>query len=204
MDLEKQIEYFVKVVPDEVTHSRFDHSIRVAELAEKFSMLNGYAEPRKAYLAGILHDVTKQKTKDFHLEMFHRNKFDYSLLPEPAYHPFSAVFYLRDKYQFTDEEILSAVKNHTLGGENLFLLDQILYVSDFLGSDFAMRQKEFANWILETEKNLPFGIILKCKKVMEELLEKSHRIHPMTIATYNCYLERMPQRHRGAEKSLEG
>ncbi len=188
MDLEKQIEYFVKIVPEEVTHTRFDHSIRVAELAEKFSKLNGYPYPRKAYLAGILHDITKQRTKDFHLEIFSRNQFNYSLLPEPAYHPFSAVFYLRDKYQFADEEILSAVKNHTLGGERLAILDQILYVSDFLGSDFAMRQKEYNDWISKTEKNLAFGIILKSKKVIEELLEKSHRIHPMTLATYNCYV----------------
>jgi predicted HD superfamily hydrolase involved in NAD metabolism len=201
MDLEKQIEYFVKIVPEEVTHSRFDHSIQVAELAERFSKLNGYANPRKAYLAGILHDITKQKTKDFHLDIFHRSEFDYSLLPEPAYHPFSAVFYLRDKYQFADEEILSAVKNHTLGGENMCLLDQILYLSDFLGSDYAMRQKEYTNWILETEKNLSFGIILKSKKVIEDLLEKSHRIHPVTLATYNYYVERMPLSHKGTEKS---
>ena len=73
MDIEKQIEYFVKIVPDEVTHTRFDHSIRVAELAEKFSLLHGFYSPRKAYLAGILHDITKQKTKEFHLEIFKQN-----------------------------------------------------------------------------------------------------------------------------------
>ena len=53
MDLKAQIEYFTKIVPEEVTHSRFDHSIRVAILAEKFSKLHGYSNPRKAYLAGI-------------------------------------------------------------------------------------------------------------------------------------------------------
>ena len=77
---------------------------------------------------------------------------DLIILPEPAYHPFSAEYYLRDKYQFTDEEILSAVKNHTLGGENLPLLDQILFVSDFLGSDFAMRQIQYANWVWDCIK----------------------------------------------------
>lgn len=65
MDIEAAIEYYTKVVPEEVTHSRFDHSILVAELAEKFSILNYYPEPRKAYLAGILHDITKQNRKNF-------------------------------------------------------------------------------------------------------------------------------------------
>lgn len=188
MDLKAQIEYFTKIVPEEVTHSRFDHSIRVAIWAEKFSKLHGYSNPRKAYLAGILHDITKQKTKDFHREIFHRNQFDFSTLPEPAYHPFSAVFYLREKYQFADEEILSAIQNHTLGGENLSLLDQILYLSDFLGSDHAMKQKDFQTWISNTEKNLAFGIVLKSKIVIEELITKSHWIHPTTLATYNYYL----------------
>lgn len=188
MDLETQIEYFFAIVPEEVTHTRFDHSIRVANLAEKFSILHGYEEPRKAYLAGILHDITKQKTKDFHREIFHRNNFDYSKLPEPAYHPFSAVFYLRDKYQFVDEEILSAIRNHTLGGEKLPLLDQILYLSDFLGSDHAMKQKEYETWIKNTEQNLAYGMVLKSKIVIEELIAKSHWIHPVTLATYNYYL----------------
>ncbi|MBK8399108.1 MAG: bis(5'-nucleosyl)-tetraphosphatase (symmetrical) YqeK [Leptospiraceae bacterium] len=187
MDIEAAIEYYTKVVPEEVTHSRFDHSILVAELAEKFSILNYYPEPRKAYLAGILHDITKQKPKEFHRDIFERHNFDFQSLPDRAYHPFSAVFYLKEKYDFRDEEILSAVKNHTLGGKDLVLLDQILYVSDFLGSEYASRQKEYADWILEVEKNLGFGMILKCKKVIEELLEKNSPIHIRTIETYNHY-----------------
>ncbi|HMV42049.1 MAG TPA: bis(5'-nucleosyl)-tetraphosphatase (symmetrical) YqeK [Leptospiraceae bacterium] len=188
MDIEKEIERFLKIVPDEVTHTRFDHSLSVAELAEKFSVLNGYSYPRKAYLAGILHDITKQKTKDFHREIFIRNDFSYNDLPEAAYHPFSAVFYLKEKYLFTDVEILSAIEKHTLGNENLSLLDEILYVSDFLGSDYAKRQPEYQNWILETEKQLSFGVILKSSKVIEELIEKKFRIHPLTVFMYNKYL----------------
>lgn len=187
MDTEAAIEYYTKIVPEEVTFSRFDHSIKVAELAEKFSILNHYPEPRKAYLAGILHDITKQKSKEFHRDIFVRYKFEYESLPERAYHPFSAVFYLKEKYDYRDEEVLSAIQNHTLGGKDLVLLDQILYVSDFLGSEYAIRNKDYEKWILDTEKNLSLGMILKCKKVIEELLEKNLPIHIRTIETYNHY-----------------
>lgn len=188
MDVEFEIKKFLEIVPHEVTHTRFDHSLHVAELAEKFSFINRYPNPRKAYLAGILHDITKQKPKEFHREIFHKHNFSYKDIPEPAYHPFSAVFYLRDKYQFEDEEILSAVKNHTLGSENLSLLDEILYVSDFLGSDYARRQKDYEKWIFESEKNLSFGVLLKSAKVIEELIEKRFFIHPLTLSMYNKYL----------------
>lgn len=185
MQIEKEIEFYKKIISEELTSSRVEHSIRVAELAEKFAISHKYHSPKKAYLAGILHDITKQKKYDFHVTIFEENQFDYSGIPENAFHPFSAKFYLLKKYHFQDEEVLSAVQNHTLGGANLNLLDAILYSADFLGSEFALRQKEYFEWIQKVEKNIYFGLYLKSKITIEELLEKKEPIHISTIETYN-------------------
>lgn len=185
MDTEEKIIFFKKEILKEITESRFEHSVRVAEFAEKFSIIFGYPYPRKAYLAGIIHDITKQKKEEFHLNVFREHSFDYADLPFNAYHPYSAYFYLQSQYRMEEMEILESVKNHTLGGRFLSLLSRILYVSDFLGSDFAARQPEYAEWILKTEKNLNFGLILKSSTVIRELVSKNERIHPDTLETYN-------------------
>lgn len=185
MDTEEQILFFKKEILKEITESRFEHSVRVAELAEKFALIFGFPYPRKAYLAGIIHDITKQKKEDFHLSVFRENSFDHSDLPFNAYHPYSAYFYLQTEYGMKEMEILESVKNHTLGGSSLSLLSRILYVSDFLGSDYAARQPEYGTWVSRTENDLKFGLFLKSSTVIRELISKGEKIHPGTIETYN-------------------
>ncbi|MDX1959832.1 MAG: bis(5'-nucleosyl)-tetraphosphatase (symmetrical) YqeK [Leptospiraceae bacterium] len=190
LDRSEEIKFFYQEVQKEITETRFAHSIRVSELAENLSKLHGYPKPKNAYLAGILHDITKQKKNEFHIELFKKNSFDYTDLPEEAYHPFSAVFYLKEKYNFHDEEVLSAVRNHTLGGSHTNLLDRILYVSDFLGSEFASRQKELPNWIAETEKDLNYGILLKSITVIKDLMDRKQKIHPYNLESFNLALDK--------------
>lgn len=185
MDTEERILFFKKEILKEITESRFEHSLRVAEFSEKFSQIFGYPYPRKAYLAGIIHDITKQKKEEFHLNVFREHGFDYSGLPFNAYHPYSAFFYLQTEYGMMDADILESVKNHTLGGRNLSLLCRILYVSDFLGSEYAARQPNYRIWVSETEKDLSFGLFLKSSTVISELVSKSEKIHPSTLDTYN-------------------
>lgn len=185
MDIESLISLFEAEVSKDITPSRFDHSLRVAALAERFAKVHGYPYSRKAYLAGIVHDITKQKKRDFHLEIFRKKGFDFSEIPENAFHAFSGALYLEEKFELKDSELLSAVRNHTLGGKNLNLLDSILYTSDFLGSEYALKQSEYHSWVKSTEESLYFGVQLKARTVISELISKKESIHLFTIYTYN-------------------
>ncbi len=185
MEMTEEIQFFKEEVKKEITISRFEHSIRVAEIAFHLSEINGVSDPHLGYLAGVLHDITKQKQNSFHEEIFRRHSFEYSHLPQPAFHPHSAYFYIQEKYKNVPTEVLSAVKNHTLGGENLPLLDKILYVSDFLGSEFALRSNSYDIWMKKTEENLLYGILLKSKNTIEDLLEKNLEIHENTFKMHN-------------------
>ncbi len=185
MKITEEILQYQEIVKKEITSSRYDHSIRVAEIAYDLALWNGLKSPEEAYLSGVLHDITKQKLNSFHETIFQKAGFDYSDLPTPAYHPFSAYFYLQETYQFTNFSVLSAIKNHTLGDTNLPILDKILYVSDFLGSEYAARSSDFDFWMKSTKENLHFGILLKSKNTMMELLEKNLEIHKKTVGFYN-------------------
>ena len=182
MNINKDSVY--QIVSSEITESRMAHSVRVAELAKQFATCHGYLDTDKAYIVGLLHDITKQKPISFHVNLFKQNHFQYKDIPENAYHAYSGAFYCLTKYDITDSEILSAIANHTLGGSKL-LLDQILYVTDFLGSNYAMSQPAYTEWLERSKKNLFFGLYIKSKTVILELLEKHCIIHPITLDVYN-------------------
>jgi predicted HD superfamily hydrolase involved in NAD metabolism len=177
-------EYIYQIVASEITESRMAHSVRVAELSKLLAGCHGYADTDKAYIVGLLHDITKQKPIHFHTQIFRQNNFEYKDIPENSYHAFSGAFYCMTKYHITDPEVLSAIANHTLGGSQL-LLDQILYVADFLGSNYAISQPAYTEWLEKTKVNLSYGLLIKSKTVILELLEKEHAIHPTTLDVYN-------------------
>lgn len=176
-----------EIVKNELSTSRFKHSLRVAEISESLSKQFHYPFGQKAYICGLLHDITKQKNSDFHILLFKKNKFDeYKDIPESSYHSFSARFYLQESHGFQDEEIFSAIDTHTLGSAKMNLLQKILYVADFLGSDFAKSHGEFHHWMKKTRKNLDYGLYLKSTRTIENLIQKKQDIHNKTIEVYRA------------------
>ena len=191
-----EIKKFKKIVKRELTEERFEHCRKVAEIAKYLSKKNEYLYPNKAYLAGLLHDITKERPLEFHLSLFQKNKFDdFKSIPKPAYHSFSAKFYLKSVYDFSDPEINSAIKSHTLGKPKMNLLEKILYVSDFLGSDYSMKQKEYDGWLKQTTLNLNYGLYLKSKKTIERLIGSKKDIHNHTIAVYRESISNLRESH---------
>jgi len=180
------IQHYLPVVEQQLSVSRYNHCLRVAEIAAQLAVAHGYAEPDDAYLAGIVHDITKQKKSEFHLQLFAENHFDHTGIPSQAYHAFSAVFVLQDLLQNT--EILQSVQSHTLGHGNMSLLEQIVYAADFLGSEYSCRQQQYPQWLQKTLGDLRYGIWLKSSYSIRNLVENGEPIHPRSLDTYNFSL----------------
>ncbi|GBF38324.1 bis(5'-nucleosyl)-tetraphosphatase (symmetrical) YqeK [Leptospira johnsonii] len=188
----EQIKYFTDIVPKEITKTRWEHSLRVAEIAEELANVHSPNESKEAYLAGVVHDITKQKTKEFHLELFAKVKDSESpKLPEAAWHSRSAAYYLETEYGLKTRSVLDAVKHHTLGGEDLNLLACILYAADFLGSEFAEKQKDYSEWRHKAKENLYFAVLNKAIHTMQDLLDHKREIHKRTISMYHFALGKL-------------
>ncbi|MDZ4727243.1 MAG: bis(5'-nucleosyl)-tetraphosphatase (symmetrical) YqeK [Leptospira sp.] len=187
--VEDWISFFMEAIPKEITNTRWEHCLRVAKQAEKLAHINKFLNPRIAYFAGITHDITKQKKKEFHLQLFIAAKFtNFSEIPEEAYHAYSAPIYLHSKYGLENEEVFSAIRTHTLGSAAMTLIQKILYAADFLGSEYALKQTDLEIWETETYKNLQFGIYLKSAKTINNLIETKGQIYQATIDTFNSTL----------------
>ncbi|XDD52577.1 bis(5'-nucleosyl)-tetraphosphatase (symmetrical) YqeK [Leptospira sp. WS4.C2] len=189
--LEEWTEFLTEEVPTHVTDTRFQHILRVAKYSESLAKVHSYPYPKKAYLAGLCHDITKQKKMDIHSQLFREFVLDTDGLPPQALHAFSAPLWLEREYGFVDSEIAKAISSHTLGNPDPSLLDKILYAADFLGSDYAFKQPDLTFWIQKTEENLDYGVFMKAFQTISFLMEKKEVIHPYTIHMYNLSAENL-------------
>lgn len=90
-------------------------------------MLKIWCRCKKAEIAGLLHDITKQTDETEQLQLISDAKMKLSALEfdnKKLWHAFSGAAYLKTKLNIDDEEILNAVKFHTTGRAEMSLLEK--------------------------------------------------------------------------------
>ena len=157
---------------------RFTHTLGVVEESEKLAKHYG-ADVNKAKWAGLLHDCTKEYSKEkkralcklwgIHIDSVIEAQIDiaHSLL--------GAESAKRDFY-VTDEEILQAIRYHTTGNKGMTLLDKIAILADFIEpyrEDYypleEMRKYAYTNM----DKALAIGT----KSTIDSVTAKGYPIH---------------------------
>lgn len=189
MDTERNAE-FLEILKKRLTPQRLYHSICVAEqakhLAEKFG---GDAE--KAYTAGLIHDIMRYEPLDQMLELIEN---DGQTLTESeknitvTLHAIAGEVFLRKELGVTDKDILSAVRWHTTGKEDMSLLEKIIYVADLTSED-----REYPD-ILEVramaEESLEKTCLRGLSFTIEDNAKKCRPIHIDTVNAFNYLAER--------------
>lgn len=115
-----------------LSDKRFDHTLRVAETAERLAALHGL-DPAKARLAGLLHDVARETDGD---ELLRMAAEDGLPVGEPErekpmlLHGPAAAKLAETELGVTDEAVLEAVRVHTTGAAEMGPLSLALFVAD--------------------------------------------------------------------------
>lgn len=109
---------------------RYQHSLNVADVASKLANVYHY-DVDKAYLAGLLHDIAKEFTKEQNLEVLRKNGIEtvFDDRNNRVLHCLVGALVAREKYG-VDEEVYHAISCHTLGDIPMNLLDKIIFVAD--------------------------------------------------------------------------
>ncbi len=126
-----EIDFIKKDLKRLLSEERYQHSLRVAEVAKELAIVYHYDED-KAYLTGLVHDIAKEFTKEQNEAIM--SGYDQKVLAIPIENPRLihsdvGAIYLKERYGF-DEEICHAVKSHTIGDIPMGLLDKIVFVAD--------------------------------------------------------------------------
>lgn len=172
---------------EDIGKKRYDHSLRVANLAEKLALIYK-VDSKKAYLAGLLHDCAKYNEKKY-LELLN---IDYKKYPvfsivDPVLHSFLGADLAKKVYNINDKDILSAIEFHTTGKKDMTDLEKIIFVSDAVeeGRDFEG---------IDTFRELAFvdldkAVLSLLDNNIKFLIRKKALINPLSIEARNFFIE---------------
>ena len=181
---------FLDILKTRLKPERLYHSICVAEQAKHLAEIFG-ENSEKAYTAGLIHDIMRYEPVDKMLEII---ESDGQVLTESekqitvTLHAIAGEVFLRKNLNVTDQEILSAVRWHTTGKEDMSLIEKIIYVADLTSDD-----REYPD-ILEVramaEKSLEKTCLRGLSFTIEDNARKGRPIHIDTVKAYNYLAER--------------
>ncbi len=123
---------YQKQLKQYLTPERFRHTMGVAIMAEKLAVHYGI-DPKKAYLAGLLHDCAKNLSEEEQWELIQRNHFpiyEGELENPHLLHSIAGSVLAEEIFHIKDPDILSAIRYHTVGKISMTVLEKIIYLAD--------------------------------------------------------------------------
>ena len=168
---------------------RYEHSVGTAEAAEKLAEKFGL-DKEKAYFTGLIHDCAKCLPKDETAEILKSSELAEGELENPKTHHAPAGAYIAKKeFGVNDEEILSAIRWHTIGKLNMTDFEKIIFLADKIEN--RTRPDEYRKPILEALNTKGLNAaILKCyENTIKSLVDRKLTICTLTVDIYNELLK---------------
>lgn len=114
--------------------SRYGHTLGVVNIAIKLAEV--YDEDKfKAEIAALCHDVAKNMSIEEMIKIIEDENIILSVdekNTQELWHSIIAPVIARNIFKIEDEEILSAMRWHTTGKENMTKLEKIIYLADLI------------------------------------------------------------------------
>lgn len=173
-----------------VSEHRLQHILGVEQMSIQLATYHKVC-PEKAAIAGLMHDLAKFFKPTELLKRSQQNGIEIDEIcrshPHLLHADVSAII-AQEQFGVTDPDILTAIRNHTLGSPEMDRLSCILFVADALEPNrgntpelTAMRQ---VAW-----QDLYKSVHQTCDYSLKYLLNSSSVIHPRTILTRNWALK---------------
>ena len=159
----KDIEFMKKYLEENLVKGRYLHTLGVVETAKDLAKRYG-VDIKKAEIAALAHDIAKNLSSEQLLKIIEANNITLSV----------------------DEEILSAIRWHTTGKENMSKLDKIIYLADMIepSRDFS-GVEELRN---DSKDDLDKAMLNALTYTIKYLLEKGCLIDVNTVKARNYLL----------------
>lgn len=174
-----------KLLKEKLNDKRYHHSLCVADEAKRLAEKYG-GDSEKCYLAGLIHDITKNANDEEHLQIFETFGIILSCTEKNAkklWHAMSGAAYIRYVLQIDDEEIIDAVRYHTTAKADMSLTAKILYLADFTSAD---RDYEDVDVIRQkVDISLKSAFIYALQFSINDLVDREKAVHIDTINAYN-------------------
>lgn len=185
MELSEKYGEYIFLLREKLDDYRFDHSIAVAKRAVELANLYG-ADTEKAYVAGLLHDIQKNLSREEQLQFLNSSAImltDVEKVSPKVWHAISGAEYISSKLKIEDTDIINAVRYHTTGRAGMSLLERIVYIADFTSLDRKYPDVEVLRDIVK--RDLDAGLVYALRHTIISLSKETKPIHEDTLCAYN-------------------
>lgn len=172
---------------------RYEHSLGVADCARDLAERYGL-DTEKAYFCGLMHDCAKcfpdEELKAMILPC--SDLCEGELMNVKTYHAPAGAIIAKQEFQIEDEEILSAIRWHTLGKKDMSTFEKIIFLADKI--EYRTRPMDLAKPIrdkLEEENGLNKALLMCYKNTIKSLIERNLKICMTTIEIYNKLIDEL-------------
>lgn len=182
------IDEYKALIRERLSDYRYYHSLCVAESAVALAKRYG-ADVQKAEVAGLLHDVCKEAGREEQLLVIQKAGYSMTELElngKKFYHQISGAAYCKTELGIDDNEILNAIRYHTTGRANMSLMEEIVYLADFISADRDYKDIDVIR--AESEKGKEYGMRYATAYTIKSVVKKNKPLHPDTVNAYNWLL----------------
>ncbi len=172
---------------DTLSDFRFSHCVRVEKVSRGLAAEFG-GDIQRAGLAGLLHDYAKERSDQEFADVITKKNLDPTLLNynNAIWHGVVGAEIVKDELGIYDEDVLNAIRRHTVGATNMTQIDKCVFVADFIepARDFPgiKEARDYA------EKSLDSAVAFELKHSLEHLISKNREIYPETFVSYNYWI----------------
>lgn len=180
-------EALVKLMQDSMSNRRYRHVLRVEQtaltLAERFNI-----DKEKVSIAALAHDYAKERSDEEMRDLIISENLELDMLQfgSNIWHgPIGAVL-MKNEYQLEDEEILEAIKSHTIGSPTMGEVAQIIYIADYIEPRRSHKGVDKARKL--AEKDLTKTVSYITRQTLDHLVNRKNKIYPKAVETYNAWV----------------
>jgi len=181
-------EQYIELLKGRLSSKRFRHSLAVAEQAVHLAGIYG-ADPDKARVAGLLHDIMKETSREEQLQILG----DFGIILDKVvmaapkcWHGVTGSVFLRGVLMIEDEDILNAVRYHTTARAGMSPLEITLFLADFTSADRDYEDVDVLRQLAEAGYHE--AMVYALSFTIRDLMEKRRMVHPDTLDAYNSVI----------------
>lgn len=179
------VNQYIELIRSTLSAYRCRHSMCVADAAVRLAEKYG-ADKDRAFLAGLLHDITKEMPPEEQVEWIQKGGLPFGEVERHSravYHQMSGAVYVRDVLHIEDPQIFGAIRYHTTACAGMTLLEKVIYLADFISDDRQYPDVEVMR--AKAYEGLDAGMLYALEYTIKDVVRKHNVLHPDTTSAYN-------------------
>ena len=177
-----------KKLKESLSPKRYKHVMGVCDEAVKLAKAYG-ADEDKAYIAALLHDCAKGFTEEEQFRLCSEYGVELDEISKkcpPVIHAPLGAEIARREYRIDDEEVLDAIRWHTVGRADMSLLEKIVYLADMIEPS---RDFKGVNKIRKMAyKDIDEALLMSFGQGLKYNVKKGAILHPKSLEAWNYLL----------------